>query len=52
MVLPSSFYPSDYNKLHYYQGVLVAEVAVTLLVYIALRIIHYIKWGYDEEMEK
>ena len=39
------------NRLHYYQGVLIAELALTLLIFIVMRIIHSIKWGYDEERE-
>lgn len=39
----------DVSKLHYYQGVLIAEVALTLILFLVLKIIHYIKWGYDEE---
>ena len=39
----------DAGRLHYYQGVLIAEVALTLIVFLVLRIVHYVKWGYDEE---
>jgi hypothetical protein len=39
----------DVGRLHYYQGVLMAEVALTLIIFLVLRIVHYIKWGYDEE---
>lgn len=48
MTIPSVFNGSI-NNLHYYQGVLIAEVAVTLLIYLLLKVIHYVKWGYDEE---
>jgi hypothetical protein len=48
MVLPSSFNGSI-NNLHYYQGVLIAEVAITLVVYLLLKVVHYVKWGHDEE---
>lgn len=48
MTIPSSFNGSI-NTLHYYQGVLVAEVALTLLIYLLLKVIHYVKWGHDEE---
>jgi hypothetical protein len=44
MAIPESF-NNDIEKVHYYQGVIIAEVAVTLLLYIILKIIHYIKWG-------
>jgi len=37
------------KDLHYYQGVLIAEVALTLLIFLVLKVVHYIKWGYDEE---
>jgi len=37
------------NDIHYYQGVLLVEVALTLLIFLVLRIVHYVKWGYDEE---
>jgi hypothetical protein len=49
MVLPTPFQPFNYNNLHYYQGVLIAEVAVTLFIFFILKVIHYIKWGYDDE---
>lgn len=49
MALPESFNGSI-TTLHYYQGILVAEVALTLIFYLLLKIIHYVKWGYDEEM--
>lgn len=49
MTLPESFNGSIHT-LHYYQGVLIAEVALTLIFYLLFKIIHYIKWGYDEEM--
>ena len=35
------------KDLHYYQGVLIAEVALTLLIFFFLKVVHYIKWGYD-----
>ena len=37
------------NDIHYYQGVLVVEVALTLIVFMILKMVHYVKWGYDEE---
>lgn len=48
MTLPSSFNGSIHS-LHYYQGVLIVEVALTLLIYLLLKVIHYVKWGHDEE---
>ena len=48
MVLPDAF-NGDLDKLHYYQGVIIAEVSVTLAIYIVLKIVHYVKWGADEE---
>lgn len=48
MTLPD-VYLGNLNNLDYYQGVIVAEISVTLGLYIALRIVHYIKWGYDEQ---
>jgi hypothetical protein len=48
MTLPDS-YNGSINTLHYYQGVLIAEVALTLIIYLLLKIIHYVKWGHDEE---
>ena len=50
MVIPDAFNGSI-SDLHYYQGVIIAEVAVTLAVYIVLKIIHYVKWGAAEEQE-
>lgn len=29
-----------------YQGVVIAEIACTLIIYIALRIIHFCMWGF------
>ncbi len=48
MVLPDAF-NGDINNVHYYQGIIIAEVSVTLALYIVLRIIHYVKWGADQE---
>ncbi len=50
MVIPSVF-DEGISEVHYFQGVLIAEVAVTLAVYIVLKIIHYVKWGAAEEQE-
>ncbi len=47
MVLPDAF-NGNIDNVHYYQGIIIAEVAVTLALYIVLRIIHFIKWGADE----
>jgi hypothetical protein len=49
MTLPSS-YNGSINNLHYYQGILIAEVALTLILYLLLKVIHYVKWGHDEEV--
>ena len=47
MAIPNAF--DDIDDLHYYQGVIIAEVASTLALYIILRVIHYLIWGADEE---
>jgi hypothetical protein len=47
MVLPDAF-EGLMTNLHYYQGVIVAEIAATLVLYIVLKIVHYVKWGADE----
>ena len=39
--------PNPLNDIHYYQGVLLVEIALTLLIYFVLKIVHYVKWGYD-----
>ena len=49
MVLADAF-NGQLKDLHYYQAVLLVEVALTLLFFLILRIVHYIKWGHDEEM--
>jgi hypothetical protein len=50
MVFPGPFQNDpNLNNLHRYQGILVVEVVLTLVLYTILRIIHYVKWGYDEE---
>lgn len=45
MNLPDVF-DGDMNNLHYYQGIIIAEVVVMLALYVLLRFFHYIKWGY------
>jgi hypothetical protein len=47
----NSVYPAgnEIAQIHYYQGVLLVEVALTLFLYILLKVIHYCKWGYHEE---
>lgn len=50
MAIPESF-KGDIANIHYYQGVIIAEIAVMLLIYIFLKLIHYIKWGYLEDEE-
>lgn len=50
MAIPDAF-NNDITNLHYYQGVIIAEVAVTLILYVILRIVHYVKWGADEEAQ-
>ena len=40
---------SSFQSIHYYQGVLAVEVALTLILFFVLRIVHYVKWGFDEE---
>lgn len=47
MALPAAF--KTLSDLHYYQGVLLVEVALTLLFYLVLKIVHYVKWGHAEE---
>jgi hypothetical protein len=37
------------GNIHYYQGVLLVEISLTLLIFFILRVVHYAKWGYDEE---
>jgi hypothetical protein len=50
MVFPGTFQNDpNLNNLHLYQGILVVEVVLTLLLYTILRIVHYVKWGHDEE---
>ena len=53
MVLPDRYNDANgipsMKNLHYYQGVLIAEVALTLVFYLIFKIIHYLKWGHDEE---
>ena len=47
MVLPDSFNGS-LSDLGYYQGVLLAEVSLMLVMFLVLRMVHYVKWGFDE----
>jgi hypothetical protein len=42
----------DMSNIHYYQGIIIAEVSVTLGIYVILKIIHYLKWGANDEGEK
>ena len=48
MVLPARYDYSIHN-LHYYQSLIIAELSLTLLFYLAFKIFHYVKWGHDEE---
>lgn len=48
MAIPEALGTMD--EVHYYQGIIVAEASVTLGLYVILKIIHYLKWGADEEM--
>lgn len=51
MAFPGPFQNDpNVNNLHTYQGILIVEVVLTLVLYTILRIIHYVKWGYDEEL--
>ena len=45
----NSVYTNGLQDIHYYQGVLIVEIALTLLIFFVLKIVHYCKWGYDEE---
>jgi hypothetical protein len=47
MGLPSSF-SNNISNLHYYQGVILAEVGATLILFLIFKGIHYVKWGHDE----
>ena len=42
-------FPSISNYLTH-QGVVIAELAITLVLYSLLKIIHYLKWGHLEEV--
>lgn len=46
MAIPNAF--DDLDDLHYYQGIIIAEVASMLVLYIILKILHYLIWGADE----
>lgn len=35
------------DQVKYYQGVLIVEVALTLIIYLILKCVHYVKWGHD-----
>lgn len=48
-MLPGPFQPTDTSGLHYYQGLIIVEVALTLIVFMVLNMVHYLKWGYDDE---
>jgi len=43
MAIPNAL--GDLENLHYYQGVIIAEVASTLVLYIIFKIVHYLIWG-------
>jgi hypothetical protein len=44
-------YPiSGAYDIQYYQGVIMAEIAVMLVIFIVLQMIYYAKWGHEEEM--
>lgn len=48
MALPAAF-NGKISDLHYYQGVLLVEVALTLIIYMILKMVHFVKWGHAEE---
>ena len=51
MVLPDR-YDGEMSNLHYYQGLMIAEIACTLVLYLFFKIFHYVKWGHDEEQQE
>lgn len=47
MVFPNS---NNWATTNTIQGVILAEVACTLFLYIMLKFIHYLRWGYEEDL--
>ena len=41
--------PSETAPWWVYQGVVLAEIGLTLILYTLLKIIHYLVWGHLEE---
>ena len=48
MAIPDVF-NGNLSDIDYQQGVIIAEVASMLLIFIILKVIHYVKWGFDDE---
>ena len=36
-------------NLHYWQGVTVIELGLTLIFYVIFKILYHVKWGYEED---
>lgn len=49
MAIPDSLGTLD--EVHYYQGIIIAEVAVTLFLYVILKVFHFVIWGAIKEEE-
>lgn len=47
MTFPNSNNATTTNTI---QGVILAEVACTFFLYILLKIIHYLRWGYEDDL--
>ena len=43
---------NNLNTTTYMQGVILAEVGCTLMLYIVLKIVHYLAWGSEEDLPK
>lgn len=47
MVFPNASGDANTDTI---QGVILAEVACTFFFYILLKIIHYLRWGYEDDI--
>ena len=52
MALPLNNGSDNYNGYTHYQGVILAELASTLFLFIVLQQLHYCMWGHHDEKIK
>jgi hypothetical protein len=46
MAFPDNLFPWDSNYIERYIGVITSEIGATLIIYIILKMLHFILWGF------